>query len=100
MANAFLRHPPHALPDGEIERRPHPHVETAPDKSQAQRFARHFGQLDANPANDAFARLKDEAAALELLIEAAALRPESVGVNAIDLRVVLEQAVARGPAVA
>lgn len=94
VADAFLRHGHHAGLNGAVEGRRQAHVEAASNKSQAQRFGGHLGQFDADAAENALARLENDAAKLELLIEGPALGAEPVGVGAIDLRVVLEQAVA------
>ncbi len=53
-----------ALRDCVVEGRRHAHVETAPDKCQAQRFAGQFCELYANSTHDARAWLKDDAARL------------------------------------
>ena len=95
MAHAFFRNRPQAVLNGVAEGGRYPHVEAAADKSQAQRFGGQFGQFDTDSAENTFARLEDDAAGLELLLKGPALRVESVGVGAIDLRVVLEQALAR-----
>src|ERR1035441_7599223 len=81
-----------SLLDGAVERPGHPHVEAASDKSQAQRFGRHFGQLDANPAENAFARLEEDAAGLELPGKGPALGAEPAGVGALNMGVVLQPA--------
>ena len=61
-----------------VERRRHLYIETAPDKSQTQRLRRQLRKLDANPTKNAFARLEDDAARLELLLECALLTAKAV----------------------
>ena len=96
---AFLGYFLEAVLDGLVEGSGDADIETASDKGQSERFAGHFGQFHADTAQDAFAGLEDDPAGLYLLLERSTLAAVTAGVGAIDLRVMLENAIAGGAAV-
>ncbi len=95
MSNTFGRHFLQAVFDLAIEGRGHAHIKPAADEREPQRLRGHFGELYANAAQNALARLKNDAARLKLLFKLTPLRPEAIRVCAIRLGVVLKYTIAR-----
>ncbi len=77
MLDTFSRDFLQAFLNGVIEWHGHAHIETAPDESQPKWFARHFGELNANPAQDALAWFEDYTSRLRELLERFALLSET-----------------------
>jgi hypothetical protein len=75
-------------------------VESASHEGQAERFGGLFGDMNADAAEDALARLEDDMGGMTLLVKEAALSGESIRVCAVEFGVVLEVAAALGAAVA
>jgi len=86
--------------DSAIERGRHTDVEASSNKRQPQRLGRQFSQLHADATQDAFAGFKDDSTRLVLLLEFAALLPETAGIGTIVLGVRLQGAIPRRPAIA
>src|SRR5690349_4162204 len=99
MLDTFPRDFLQTLFDGLAKRRGDLNIEAASDECQSEWFSGQFGQPDANATTNAFAGLENDAARLNKLLKAAALLSESAGIYFIELRVRLERAIARRPAV-
>jgi hypothetical protein len=76
-----------------IKRSPDAHIKTPANERQTQRFTRKLGQLHANPTKNALARFENHATRLQLLFKFPSLGAKSVGIGAVHLRVMLQQAV-------
>ena len=89
MLHAFFSNLLETLRNRVIKGGANPYVKSSPNKSEAQRLARQFSEFNADPAKDAFARLKNDAAGLQLLIKASPFRFEAPGFGTINLGVML-----------
>ena len=100
MLHAFFGHLLQTLLNRVIKRCSYLYIESTSNEGKAKRFAGQFRQLHANPADNAFAWLKDHAAGLNLLLKCPAFAFEASGFHFIYLRVMLQKAVARRAAIA
>lgn len=82
------------------EGRGDPHVKPAPNKSQPEWLRRLFREFDANPAPDAFTRLKEDASRLHVLLKLPALAPEPIRIRPVNLGVMLQNTIATGTTIA
>jgi hypothetical protein len=88
------------LGDGAIKGSSDTDVEATPDKGQPEGFTSLLSQLDADAAENAFARFKENLTVLEVLFERTALIAKAIRVCPINLGVFLEFAVTDSPAIA
>jgi len=100
LLDTFLGDFLEAFGDRSVHGRGELDIEAAPDEGQTEGFGGQFGELDADATADAFAWLEDDAAWLEVLLEGAAVGAEPVGIGAVDLGVVLQDAITGGATVA
>ena len=89
MLDAFFSNLLETLRYGVIKGGANLYVKSAPNKREAQRLARQFGELNADATQDAFAWLKNYAAGLKLLIKASPFPLEAPGFGSINLGVML-----------
>jgi hypothetical protein len=83
-----------------VKWRGQPHAKTPPNKRQTKWLALKLRKLHANPANDALALQKDDAAGLHLLLEWPPFMPETAGIRSVLLGIRLQRAIPGRTAVA
>ena len=83
MADAFLGYLLQAFLDGVTEGGGDPHIKAAADEGKAEGFAREFGKLDTDAAENALAGLENDATGLDKLFEFFSLLAEAAWVRAV-----------------
>lgn len=83
MFDAFFGNHLEAVGEWTIEWSGDLDIKSATDEGESQRFGGLFGEVNANAAEDAFARLEQDAGRMVNLLKTAALSGKAVGIGAV-----------------